>query len=855
MPGIYDITDKTYIRPNDRIEESVLEELFKKYVGNFSGDKWYVKHDLHSTNLLIGLWKFDSTSPAAFYNIEQIDYDNIVVHWTMPVIGKCVLYSIRPFIGVSHIHQQTTPSTIWTISHNFGTEDIIFTCWDDSNKHVVPADMSIIDLDTIQLVFPTPVSGRAILIITDPSASGGFVVNWSQIADTPDCYPPCSHTHKVADIIDMDTMMTFGGKTIENFVLKEDVGTVVPPLEKESVAGTQLVIPRRFLPSYLPVWYQDSEGAIRAIKLVADDKGQSPLYFSKNAGKEEATLKIKYVVRRLWVIGNVSYNSYMHDKCIEASSDYLMRLRIGPGLVASADDRNTLYLDAASGAAKSFQRISLNSGETWSIKDMIFDKMGNYNLALYETDPTPIIGSSESRHILGKTDIGDAFITYGDDMTEIGGVSGNVTSDKVIHETDHFVYNDLELLKPSGGLWEAPDDADAVYYDPANRWFIIRSDSGLTYTYRAVRPSTRDIIPYNACNKADIPGVSTICGGLIYVLQDDGSGGFNVLRDSPANMPTWSWVVHASFPGLPIPSVMSTGRIIFRCNNDYTVVLNTEMNTLAVYDNNTSSMLHEKPLPQVAKDFELWEDNYISVAFDGVAQLCKSTKPVWDIDYAFVASIDLSMGDCSYFAIAMDGYGGSLGIKPTPSHFWYAPIVKKDTTKLYAYGETTLWVTPDSAWHVSSLWSKVWDLAWEDLDLSVYDTVRIGFFPGTYYTLPSVLYKWTGSGFGSTFPSSELATNGQTLYDIAGIELPGDSDFSYAIYLKKSKEFTLQTGYIVHNIRCTYKEATMMYPVPLGGPSNAGHLLVKCTPGTVLLTNTLGRDLTGLRLAVTPVVV
>lgn len=855
MPGIYDITDKTYIRPNDRIEESVMEELFKKYVGVFSGDKWFVKHDLQSTNLLIGLWKFDATSPAAFYKIEQLDYNSLIVHWTMPVVGKCVLYSIRPFVGVSHIHEQTTPANVWTITHNFGTEDIIFTCWDDNKVHVVPTETRVIDKNTVELVFPSPVTGTAILIITDPSASSGVLIRWDQIGDKPDCYPPCEHKHSASDILGMANIETFGGHAVNDFVLKSDVGKVVPPLEPEGTGNPQRVVPRRYLPSYLPVWYQDSDGVIRALKLIADDKGESPLYFSKDATAEEATLKIKHVVRRLWVTGNITYNTHMPDKCIEASSDYLMRLRIGPGLFASADDRNTLYLDAAAGAAKVFQRLSLADGQEWAISDSIFSKMGSYNLSLFETEVSPTTGTSQSKHVLGKSAVGDAFVVYGDDMTEISDAAGRTTSDKVIHDTDHFVFNDREILKSDGTFLASPSNVDAVYYDPANRWFITRSVSGVTYIYRVVRPSTKETLPYNVCAMSDLPGPSTISGGMMYMLESDGANGFRVLRDAPSNMPSWSWTVHATFPNDELPSVMSTGRIVFKSSMQYTVVLNTEMNTLTVYDNATGTKLHEKSLPQVAKDFDLWEDNYISISFDGVSKLCTSTTPISDPSYSFVASIDLSMGDCSCFAIAQDGIGGALGIKPTPGHCWFAPIVCKDKTPLYAYGETTLWIQPDTAWHVSPLYAKVWDLSWEDYDTSVYDDVRIGFYPGTFYKLPDVLYKWTGSSFGSTFPSNELATQGQTLDEVANLELPGDSDFSYAIYLHKSKEFVLKAGHIVHNLLFTYKDASMMYPVPLGGPTNAGHLLVKCTPGSIVLSNTLGRELTGLKLSVTPAVV
>lgn len=855
MPGIYALTDKTYIRPNDRIEESVMEELFKKYVGVFNGDKWYVKHDMNSTNLLIGLWKLDVSNPAAFYKIEQVDYDNLIVHWTMPVTGKCVIYSVRPFVGVSHIHDQVTPSNVWTITHGFGTQDIIFTCWDENNVHVVPSQTKIIDLNTIELTFPTDTIGTAVLIITDPSSSSGFVINWDQIGDKPACYPPCEHTHKSSDIIDLGDMSTFGGHALKEFVLKADAGTIFPPLEKESLASPNLVVPKKYLPSYLPVWYQDSAGTIRAIRLIADDTGQSPLYFAKNPGSEEATLKIHFVVRRLWLMGNVTYNAYTPDKCIEASSDYLMRLKIGPGLFARAEDRNTLYLDSSAGAAKIFNRITLNAGESWSVSDSIFDKLGNYNMTLYETEQSPSTGTGESHHVWKKSGIGDVFVEYGDFMTEIGGVNGNVTSDKKVYDTDHFVYNDRNIVKFDGTIMSAPSGVDAVYYDTANRWFITRSTISSSYIYKAIRPSTQEILPYNVCNVSDLPYPSAICNGMMYMMEPDGGTGFRILRDAPSNMPSWSWTVHATFPTEALPSINSAGRIIFRCNMQYIVVLNTEFNSLSVYENATGTKLHEKSLPQVAKDFELWDDNYISVAFEDVATLCRSKTPIWDPDYTFEASIDLSMGDCSCFAIAQDGIGGALGIKPSPGQCWYAPIACRDKTPVYAYGSTTLWLSPAGAWKVSPIYAKVWDLAWEDYDLSVYDDVRIGFYPGTFLTMPDILYKWTGTSFGVSFPSDMIASQGQTLAELANIELPGDTDFSYAIYLRKEKENALKTGHITHNFTFSYREASLMYPVPIGGPTNTGHLLVKCTPGTIVLTNTLGRTLSGLKLAVTPAVV
>jgi hypothetical protein len=282
------------------------------------------------------------------------------------------------------------------------------------------------------------------------------------------------------------------------------------------------------------------------------------------------------------------------------------------------------------------------------------------------------------------------------------------------------------------------------------------------------------------------------------------------------------------------------------------IILNTTLNTLAVYDLNTKVKLSEKSLPKIAKDFDVWPDGFVSIAFEGESPLYISDTRVSNSTYTWVPSIDRDMGMCKCFAIQPTGRG-ALGIE-RGNTFRHATISVQNKTKIYAAGETTLWLKSTFAWNISPFWSQILSMQWEDYDISPYNDVRIGFYPGDHATIPDTLYSWDPvTGF-VPFASSDLKDVGQPLSVVNSMQLSGDQTLSYAIYIKKDLGLSLNRGHIVQNFLCRYKTADWMHPVPIGGPSNSGHMLVKCGVGALTLTNNLGRDLNGLKLVVVPTV-
>jgi hypothetical protein len=62
-------------------------------------------------------------------------------------------------------HVQTLPAAIWTVTHNQNSERIQVTVWDDTNQVVYPDTIVINNLNSIQIFFNTPATGRAVLMI------------------------------------------------------------------------------------------------------------------------------------------------------------------------------------------------------------------------------------------------------------------------------------------------------------------------------------------------------------------------------------------------------------------------------------------------------------------------------------------------------------------------------------------------------------------------------------------------------------------------------------------------------------------------------------------------------------------
>lgn len=843
MPGIYDITDKTYIRPADMIDESLQNQIFQKYAGDFSGKEWWIPHKLESTNLLVELWKYDQLSPAAYYLVSQLNSNNLLVKWTMPVTGKAVVYSVRDFVGVSMVYKPPLTSQVWTIYHNFGTRSILVDVWADDGTNVVPTSQVAVDDNTLEITFNQNYMGTAVLLVVDPKLSQAITLGWDQIVGVPTEFPPSPHTHGSTDM-SSDTEK-FKGKTIDEFVLASDVGVNVAPLEKTSLADPTPRIPERFLPLVSNMKISDANGSMTAQEFYVDSS-KTPLYIQKQVSQKKTILSLHPVVTKTVFLGNLIPNPSLPHQEWQASSDFLTRLKLGKGLEGKLTDQNTLELSTQQGLSRRFTKTSLNVDDEWTIKDIVFDSMANYSLNLYETYADPTEQQGESLHVKGVIDVNAVFQVTGSPMLSL---FNNNLSASTTAIANHFVCGE-DYLSDGYQTLTAPSYADALYYDSVHRRYITRSNLGDNYAYYTIDTLLREVKPLAIVSTLGFPVYNTVVSGYLYTIQSSVSGNMQLLSTRFDDVPLLNWSLTTDFPNEILPPV-GGGTLIIRITGSVLYILNTGFNTLHAYSRTSGVKLYDLALPKLAKSFDVWPDHYISMSFVGEPTLYISLTPgnIAAVPPSFVPSVDMRTGSSTQFVLAEVG-NGSMSIMPD-GKLWWAQLSSVSNQAIYATGTCTAWLKTSGAWTVNNLWSLVTYIEWENYDLYGFDEVKIAFYPGVHASLPSTLYYWDGTGFVG-FPAIDLPLLGQPIDVVKTMTLQSNDVLSYVLYLKREGNRAFQPAFITQNFVCKYRQANIALPVPISGTGKYEAALIKCVPGLVIIKNTTGHNLLGVTLVAVP---
>jgi hypothetical protein len=116
-----------------------------------------------------------------------------------PVVGRitfkgkrvwiCIQVGVNPIwvpLGPKHdtfVLTQSTPSTSWTIQHNFNTTTAITTTpiyplvqiFDDTNNQIIPDAIYYVDDSSIMVTFNTAASGTAVCMYGDDNLYGGLI--------------------------------------------------------------------------------------------------------------------------------------------------------------------------------------------------------------------------------------------------------------------------------------------------------------------------------------------------------------------------------------------------------------------------------------------------------------------------------------------------------------------------------------------------------------------------------------------------------------------------------------------------------------------------------------------------------
>jgi len=84
---------------------------------------------------------------------------------TGKIVAKDSIVSGAVFQAVGYSHIQTVASTVWTINHNGGTMFVMTQIFDPSDLQVIPSEIETVDIDTVEVTFNTPQTGKALLIL------------------------------------------------------------------------------------------------------------------------------------------------------------------------------------------------------------------------------------------------------------------------------------------------------------------------------------------------------------------------------------------------------------------------------------------------------------------------------------------------------------------------------------------------------------------------------------------------------------------------------------------------------------------------------------------------------------------
>lgn len=70
--------------------------------------------------------------------------------------------------GEGFLHLQNIASAVWSISHAQATDLLLVQIYTTSGDIIIPDEISIVDINTIEVTLGSPATGRAHIIFFDP---------------------------------------------------------------------------------------------------------------------------------------------------------------------------------------------------------------------------------------------------------------------------------------------------------------------------------------------------------------------------------------------------------------------------------------------------------------------------------------------------------------------------------------------------------------------------------------------------------------------------------------------------------------------------------------------------------------
>jgi len=116
-------------------------------------------------------------------SVTTTDDNTVSITFFTSTTGRVVVAKGGHMVEAGNVAQVATVSDVFTsvssksVTHNFGTKDVIVMVYDNSDQQVVPSSVTTTDIDTVDITFFTNTTGRVVV------AKGGHVVSGSIPSD------------------------------------------------------------------------------------------------------------------------------------------------------------------------------------------------------------------------------------------------------------------------------------------------------------------------------------------------------------------------------------------------------------------------------------------------------------------------------------------------------------------------------------------------------------------------------------------------------------------------------------------------------------------------------------------------
>ena len=116
-------------------------------------------------------------------SVTTTDDNTVSITFFTSTTGRVVVAKGGHMVQAGNVAQVATVSDVFTsvssksVTHNFGTKDVIVMVYDNSDQQVVPSSVTTTNIDTVDITFFTNTTGRVVV------AKGGHVVSGSIPSD------------------------------------------------------------------------------------------------------------------------------------------------------------------------------------------------------------------------------------------------------------------------------------------------------------------------------------------------------------------------------------------------------------------------------------------------------------------------------------------------------------------------------------------------------------------------------------------------------------------------------------------------------------------------------------------------